>query len=498
MENFDEQNQDHQTILQAIAKRVLGERGLYSEFSQDVIEEMERINFPAPIDHNPSVQDLRELLWASIDNDDSLDLDQLTVAEPLSEGSVRIRVAVADVDALIKRGSAIDKFASHNTTSIYTAAKVFPMLPEKFSTNLTSLNFHEDRLAIVTDMIYDKNGLLKEAKIYRAVVRNQAKLAYNSVAAWLDGKSSEPEAIASVPGLAENIRLQKKIADTLEKNRDHRGALNLDTIEARPVFKGNQIVDLQIEQTNCAKKIIENFMICANSVCARYLEDLKIPDIRRVVRKPRKWDRIVEFVKEYNFQLPGSPDSRKLNEFLMKQQQADPLRFPDMSLTIIKLLGSGEYVAEKPGLEAPGHFGLAIKDYTHSTAPNRRYPDLITQRLLKAALENQRTPYSFEELKTLAMHMTEQEDIATKAERQVEKSAAALLLKSKIGKQFDALVTGAAKKGTWVRLIDIPVEGKLVRGFSGLKVGNRIQVELIGVNVDQGYIDFTKSKPYKK
>ncbi len=498
MENLEQQNQDHKTILQNIAQRVLIDRGLYPEFTQEVITETNRINFPEKFDHNPFIQDLRELLWASIDNDDSLDLDQLTVAEPLADGFVRIRVAVADVDSLIKRGSAIDKFASHNTTSIYTAAKVFPMLPEKFSTNLTSLNLHEDRLAMVTDMVYDKNGLLKEGKIYRAVVRNQAKLAYNSVAAWLDGKASEPVAIALVPGLAENIRIQNRIAEKLEKNRDHRGALNLDTIEARPVFEGNQIVDLQIEQTNCAKKIIENFMICANSVCARYLEDLKIPDIRRVVRKPRKWDRIVEFVKEYNFQLPNSPDSRKLNEFLMKQQEADPLRFPDVSLTIIKLLGSGEYVAQKPGLEAPGHFGLAIKDYTHSTAPNRRYPDLITQRLLKAAIENQQIPYSYEELKTLAMHMTEQEDIATKAERQVEKSAAALLLKSKIGSQFDALVTGAAQKGTWVRLIDLPVEGKLIRGFSGLKVGYRIQVELVSVNVDLGYIDFTKAKPFKK
>ncbi len=334
--------------------------------------------------------------------------------------------------------------------------------------------------------------------MYRAVVRNHAKLAYNSVAAWLDGEGPEPVAVTAVPGLAENIRLQQSVSERLDQFRQEQGALNFQTIEAKAVFEENQIVDLRVEQRNSAKLIIEVFMISANTTNAKFLEGHKFPSIRRVVRKPKRWDRIVEVAKEYSFVLPPYPNAKALNEFLLLEKASDPLRFPDLSLTIIKLLGSGEYVAEKPGREAPGHFGLAVKDYTHSTAPNRRYPDLITQRLLKATLNNERTPYSFEELEVLAAHLTKQEDIATKAERQVNKSAAALLLKSKIGQYFDAFVTGAAEKGTWVRLIDLPVEGKLVRGFAGLDVGDRVTVELISVNVELGYIDFAKPKKVKR
>lgn len=498
MNSSDNNHQNHRSYLQDIARQAMISRGLLPDFPPEVLAELERIQAPEKALDHSSIRDLRDLLWASIDNDDSLDLDQLTVAEPLSNGNVRIRVAVADVDSLVHKGSAIDQHASHNTTSVYTAAEIFPMLPEKLSTGLTSLNLAEDRLAIVTDMVINKKGALLEGDIYRALVRNHAKLAYNSVAAWLDGKGDEPSAISAVHGLAENIRIQKEIAEELENFRDAKGALSLDTIEAKPVFDGDQIVELQVEESNCATKIIENFMISANNVTARFLESRKIPNIRRVVRKPKRWDRIVDFVGGYGFKLPGRPDSKALNEFLLKQKAADPLRFPDVSLTIIKLLGSGEYIAEKPGLKAPGHFGLAVKDYTHSTAPNRRYPDLITQRLLKAAFENQPTPYSYNELEVMAEHLTKQEDIATKVERQVGKSAAALLLSSKIGQVFDAFVTGAAEKGTWVRVIDIPVEGKLMRGFGGLDVGDRVQVELISVNVELGYIDFSRVKKTRR
>ena len=441
------------------------------------------------------VRDLRDLLWASIDNDDSRDLDQLTVAEAMPGDKVKILVAVADVDSLVKNGSAIDEHARHNTTSVYTAARIFPMLPEKLSTDLTSLNFNEDRLSIVVEMVIGADGSLQDSDIYRARVRNHAKLAYNSVAAWLEGNGTVPEAIAAVNGLDENLRMQDRIAQSMKNFRHVHGALSFETIEARPIFDGDEIRDLEVEKKNRAKDIIEDFMIAANGVTARYLSSRKFPSIRRVVRTPKRWERIVEIAGEHGFKLPDNPDSKALEEFLIKEKAADPLRFPDLSLAVIKLLGAGEYVAELPGETAPGHFGLAVRDYTHSTAPNRRYTDLITQRLLKAAIADGSSPYSNDELDVLAKHCTEEEDAAKKVERQVGKSAAALLLESRIGEQFDAIVTGASSKGTWVRLLKMPVEGRLVHGFEGIDVGDRIRVELISVDVERGYIDFRKVGP---
>ena len=437
--------------------------------------------------------DLRDLLWASIDNDDSRDLDQLTVAETLPEDKVKIRVAVADVDALVKDGSAIDEHARHNTTSVYTAAEIFPMLPEKLSTDLTSLNFDEERLAVVVEMEIAADGSLLGSDIYRARVRNHAKLAYNSVAAWLDEKGPVPEGLAAVNGLDANLRVQDRIAQSLKNLRHVHGALSLETIEAKPIFDGDQIRDLEVETKNRAKELIEDFMIAANGVTARYLAARQFPSIRRVVRTPKRWGRIVELAQEHGFKLPDDPDSKALDEFLVQQKAGDPVRFPDLSLTVIKLLGAGEYMAELPGDTAPGHFGLAVQDYAHSTAPNRRYPDLTTQRLLKAAIAGQAAPYSYAELDVLARHFTEEEDAANKVERQVGKSAAALLLESRIGEQFDAIVTGASEKGTWARLLSIPVEGKVVHGFQGVDVGDRIHVQLIAVDVEQGYIDFAKT-----
>lgn len=490
-------NKYHRSILQSIARRAMLERGLLPDFSPEVLAELGRLRIPAitadgPADGPLGIRDMRNLLWSSIDNDDSRDLDQLTVAEAMSTGKVKILVAIADVDSFVEKGSAIDEHARHNTTSVYTAAKIFPMLPEKVSTDVTSLNFNQDRLSIVVEMVVGADGYLQESHIYKAWVRNHAKLAYNSVAAWLENKGAIPEAILALKGLAENLQLQDLAAQSMQNLRHVQGALSLETIEAKPVFDGDQIRSLEIEEKNRAKEIIEDFMIAANGVTARYLSSRKFPSIRRVVRTPKRWERIVEIAAEHKFKLPELPDSKALEEFLVSEKAAHPVRFPDLSLAVIKLLGAGEYIAEPPEGDAPGHFGLAVKDYSHSTAPNRRYPDLLTQRLLKAALGGKSAPYDKDALDVLAAHCTEAEDAANKVERQVEKSAAALLLESRIGERFDSIVTGASEKGTWVRLLNIPVEGKLVDGFEGLDVGDHVRVQLINTNVEQGYIDFKK------
>ncbi|MDD4651486.1 MAG: RNB domain-containing ribonuclease [Methanothrix sp.] len=485
-------NDQNRSILQEIARKALIMRGLLPESSPQALAELDRINEPAKISQAGQLRDLRDLLWASIDNDDSEDLDQLTVADSLSQGRTRVRVAVADVDSLVRKNSAIDQDAAHNTTSIYTAGQIFPMLPLKLSTNLTSLSLNEDRLAIIVEMIIGPDGSLLESDVYRAAVRNHAKLAYNSVGAWLEGRGPEPEAAAAVAGLAENLRLQDQAAQNMKSLRHAQGALSLETIEAKPVFEGDRISGLLVEEKNRAKEIIEDFMVAANGVTVRYLSERNIPSLRRVVRTPRRWDRIVQIAAEHAFKLPKSPSPRKLEIFLTMMKKADPLRFPDLSLAVIKLLGNGEYVAELPGEEATGHFALAVKDYTHSTAPNRRFPDLITQRQLKAAILGNPMPYSLDELEAQAENCTKKEDEVVKVERQMSKSAAALLLESRIGERFDAMVTGASEKGTWVRLLDIPVEGMLKSGSRGLDVGDQVTVELDSVDVEQGFIDFVR------
>ncbi|HEY6951454.1 MAG TPA: ribonuclease catalytic domain-containing protein, partial [Bacteroidota bacterium] len=428
----------HRTILQRIAHRVMLERGLLPDFSRQALNELDQIHGPAQKE-NGSMRDLRNLLWCSIDNDDSRDLDQLTVAESMPSGSTKVYVAVADVAALVRKQTALDDHARHNTTSVYTAAEVFPMLPERLSTDLTSLNFDADRLAIVVEMTFGSDGTLLASDVYEGIVNNRAKLAYNSLAAWLDGTGPQPKEIAAVKGLDENLRLQDNVAQSLKALRHVHGALDLQTIEARPVFDGDMLVDLEPDSKNRAKEIIEDFMIAANGVVARFLASRKMPSVRRVVRTPKRWDRIVELAAEHNFQLSHEPDSRALAQFLVSAKSADPVGFPDLSLSVIKLMGAGEYVVEMPGEDAIGHFGLAVKDYTHSTAPNRRYPDLITQRLLKAVLDGKPIPYTGDELNELARHCTEEEDAAKKVERQVEKSAGAMLLESKINNQFEAI-----------------------------------------------------------
>jgi exoribonuclease-2 len=482
----------HAPLLR-IAQEAMRQRGLLPEFSASAKAQAERIDGPARASAD-TIRDLTSLLWCSIDNDDSRDLDQLSVAEPLAGGAVRILVAIADVDALVEQATPIDDHAWTNTTSVYTAAGIFPMLPEKLSTNLTSLNEAEPRLAIVIEMTVGGDGSVSASDVYRARVLNRAKLAYNGVAAWLDGEAPAPGALAEVDGLDEQLRIQDGVAQALRRRRHERGALRLETIEARPVYADGELADLLPDQKNRAKELIEDFMVAANEVTARFLEAHGFASLRRVLKTPKRWERIVAIAAEAGAKLPLKPDAAALDQFLEQQREADPLHFADLSLSVVKLLGSGEYALDIPGQQIEGHFGLAVRDYTHSTAPNRRFPDLVAQRLLKAALGGSAAPYSNDELATLARHCTEQEDNADKVERQVRKSAAALLLASRIGSRFDAIVTGASEKGTWVRIAHPAVEGRVVRGEEGMDVGERVRVELVRTDVERGFIDFVRAR----
>jgi len=470
------------------------ERGLLPEFTDDELAETQALD-PGLGPLDPRTRDLRGLLWASIDNDDSRDLDQLTVAEALPSGGTRILVAIADVDAKVKQGSARDHHARTNTTSVYTDARIFPMLPERLSTDLTSLNEGAERLALVVEMVVDGDGALQpeQGQLARAVVVNRAKLAYNAVAAWLEGEADAPPKVGGVPGLADNLRLQDRVAQALRQRRHQHGALELETLEPRAVFDGDVVSDLRLEQQNRAKQLIEDFMVAANVTTARFLEGKRFPSVRRVLRSPERWERIAELAQTYGTTLPGAPDARALEAFLAERRRLDPQRFPDVSLAVVKLLGRGEYAVETPGGSSE-HFGLAVRDYAHSTAPNRRFHDLLTQRLVKAALADQPPPYAAGDLGALATHCTAAEDAAAKVERQVRKSAAALLLRARIGETFDALVTGASAKGTWVRLLQPPVEGRLVGGWEGLDVGDRVTVKLERTDVERGFIDFSRPR----
>ncbi len=466
-------------------------RGFLTEYAEGVLRELDGIQTPAAPCAD-GLRDLRHLPWCSIDHEESRDLDQLTVARAVKKGRVQILVAVADVDATVVRGGAIDGHACHNTTSVYTAARVFHMLPERLSTDLTSFNDREDRRAVVLDIVVDRDGAFEASDIYRAWVRNHARLDYGGVAGWLEGRGRIPRRVLSVPGLDENLHLQDRAAQRLRRKRSVRGALSLDTVEARPVFVGEEVRELRAVRKNRAREMIEDFMIAANEVTACYLESKGFPAVRRIVRRPRRWERIMEVAAGFGYALPPSPDARALERFLTDRRSADPARFHDLSQTVIKLIGPGEYEATFPGEPSPGHFGLAVKCYTHSTAPNRRFADLVTQRLLKAALDGAPLPYGREELERLALRITRKEDDANKVERLVRKSAAALVLVSRTGEHFDAVVTGAAPKGTWVRIGRMPIEGRLVEGFEGVDVGDRLRVELFHVDVEEGHIDFRK------
>jgi exoribonuclease-2 len=475
--------------LRDIAHRAMLDNGLQPDYPPQVINQVRAIGGPAS-SAGDDIRDLRALLWCSIDNDDSRDLDQLSVAEAQPDGAVRILIAVADVDAVVAKGTPVDQHAALNTTSVYTAAEIFAMLPERLSTDLTSLAQDGERLSIVIEMTVSAAGAVSASDVYRARVVNRAKLAYNGVAAWLDGKGPAPAPLAAVAGMDQQLRVQDKVAQALKAVRKSQGALGLTTLEAQAVYDGAALEDLRPDEDNRAKELIEYFMIAANGVVAQFLEARGFPSLRRVLRTPQRWPRIVELAKQLGESLPAAADARALSDFLVRRQAAAPQLFPDLSLAVVKLLGAGEYVLKLPGQPAEGHFGLAVSDYTHATAPNRRFPDVITQRLLKAALAAQAAPYAADELRTLAAHCTLQEGNANKVERLVRKSAAALLLQSRIGQQFDALVTGASPQGTWVRIAQPLAEGRVIKGFEGLDVGDRVRVQLLHTDVPRGFIDF--------
>ncbi len=460
------------------------ERDLEPEFSSAALAQAQSSKAAS----DATAVDLRPLPWCSIDNDDSRDLDQLTVAEILPGGVTRLQVAVADVDAVVAKGSPADLHAMRNTTSIYTSGGVFPMLPERLSTDVTSLNPDQERIALVVRIDLDGSGKLVDSGIVRARVRSQAKLAYPSVSTWLDGGQAPPGLSADGP-VAATIRLQDHIAEGLGELRQQLGALDLDTGETHAVIRDGRVVDMRMDVQTRANRLIAEAMIAANGVVARFLAASGVASIRRVVRQPKRWDRIVELAKSFGTRLPTEPDAIALETFLRERRRLDPARFTDLSLSVVKLIGRGEYVLERPG-QGTGHFGLAVRAYTHSTAPNRRYPDLIAHRQVKAVLAGLPQPYDDRALADLAAHCTDQEDNATKVERQMRKSAAALLLQPRLGETFDAVVTGASDKGIWVRILRPPVEGKLIRSTPGLDVGDRLRVKLVSADVERGFIDF--------
>ncbi len=472
-----------------IAGEVMAERGLEPEFPAVALAELASITGPGR-ETGPHVRNLTAMPWCSIDNDDSLDLDQLTACSPLASGAVKIFVAVADVDALVAKGSAIDAHAWTNTTSVYTSARVFAMLPERLSTNLTSLNPDQDRLAIVTEMVVAADASVTQATLYRATVRNHAKLAYDALSAWIDGDGALPDAARAVAGLDVQLRIQDEVAQRLRVQRHAQGALELETFQPRAVFDGEHVVEIRQQVQNRARQLIEEFMIATNACSARFLADAGCASLRRVVRSPERWLRIVEVADKYGERLPPTPDSAALAVFLAQRHRADPLRFPDLSLVIVKLMGSGEYVVEHAGGPPIGHFGLAVRDYAHSTAPNRRFPDLVTQRMVKAVLAGGAPPYGVSDLGALADHCTAQEDAAQKVERRMRKSEAALLLESHVGQQYDAIVTGSSQTDQWVRIFAPPAEGRLEFAARGLEVGQQIRVRLVSTDVVRGFIDF--------
>jgi len=473
--------------LESIAREAMRAHGLEPDFSAAAREQLRHIAAPGA----NSIRDLRSLPWSSIDNDDSRDLDQLEVCAATGSPT-RVLVAIADVDSLVSKDSPLDLHAGTNTTSVYTPAVVFPMLPLELSTDRTSLNEGEDRAAIVIEMVVGPSGQLLESNVYRALVRNHAQLTYSAVAAWLDGSGAPPAAIERVGGLDQQIRLQDQIATRLQARRDEEGALDFDRSELKPIVDDRGVRELRTDTPNRAKELIENFMVAANGVTARFLSARGLASIRRVVRSPERWPRIVELAARHGGSLPAAPDAHALQGFLKLQRSSAPDDYPELSLSVIKLLGRGEYVADTAG-QSSSHFALAAASYTHSTAPNRRFPDLVTQRLLKAAIARSPTPYQLPELTRLAEHCTRQEDAANKVERLTKKAAAALFLSDRIGETFDAVVTGAGPKGTWVRLYKMPIEGRLERGAEGLDVGDRLRARLLSTDPHRGFIDFARA-----
>jgi VacB/RNase II family 3'-5' exoribonuclease len=479
----------HFNLIKAAHATML-EHGFQPDFPEEAKDELKQIEERPTLPAIPGAKDLRQLLWSSIDNDTSKDLDQIEWAEQLPDGRIRVLVGVADVDARVARGTSLDKHAASETTSVYTGVTVFPMLPTDLSEGITSLNENQDRIAIVIEMCVDQSGTASGGNAYRALVRNKAQLAYPSVGAWLDGKGPAPGKVAANAELAAQLKLQDEAAQRMSGGRFQHGALDLETIETRPVMLDDEAVEIKKLEKSRSTSLIEEFMVAANGVIARSFEDAGIASIRRIVRTPKRWDRIVEVAAGLGTTLPAEPDSKALNDFLLAQKQKDPDHFPDLSLAVVKLMGPGEYVLVRPNEVSPGHFGLAVQDYTHSTAPNRRFPDVVTQRILKAWLAKEVQPYTTDELSAIAARCTLMEDAARKVEREMQKRIAAVVLHTHIGQTYRAIVTGVNNYGTFVRTLDPHVEGMLVQGGKGLDVGDRVTVKLISTNPERGFIDF--------
>jgi len=478
--------------LQAIAKQVMQQRGFQPDFSPQVPQQLADLKaHPPQIAAAGDIRDLRNLLWSSIDNDTSRDLDQIEVAQPASNGDVKIMVGIADVDAFVPRQTAIDQHAARETTTVYAGVRNFPMLPQELSCGKSSLLENQDCLSVVIEFVVDSAGIVKSPSVYRAVVHNKAQLQYNSTGAWLEGKSPAPPKIAASADLQAQLKLQDEVAQKLKDQRFQHGALSLQTDELQPLMLNDQVIDLVKQQKNRATELIEDFMVAANGVVARFLEN--VSSLRRIVRTPERWDRIVQLAATKNEKLPSQPDSKALNDFLLRRKAADPDHFADVSLAVIKLIGPGEYVLERAGDVAPGHFGLAVQDYTHSTAPNRRFVDVVTQRLIKALLASQKNPYSDDELTAIAANCTQKEDAAKKVERDMSKRLAAVAMQNRIGEVFDAIVTGATDHGTFVRALQPHVEGLLAQGEQGLDVGDKLRVKLIRTDAQRGFIDFARA-----
>jgi len=478
--------------LQATAKEIMRQRGFEPDFPAAVQKQLADLRaHPPQISAGKDVRDLRNLLWSSIDNDTSRDLDQIEVAERLPNGNLKVLVGIADVDAFVPKQTAIDQHAARETTTVYAGVKNFPMLPEELSTGKTSLLETQDCLSVAIEFVVDADGHVTSSDVYRALVRNHAQLQYNSVGAWLEGTAAAPAKIAASSDLQTQLRLQDEVAQKLKGQRFENGALTLQTDELHPLILNDQVVDMQRQQKNHATELIEDFMIAANGVVARMLE--KVSSLRRIVKQPERWDRIVQLAATHGEKLPPDPDSKALNNFLLKRKAADPDHFADLSLAVIKLIGPGEYVLERPGEPSPGHFGLAVQDYTHSTAPNRRFPDVVTQRLIKAMLAQQPNPYSDEELTAIAVNCTTKEDAARKVERDMSKRLAAVAMQNRIGATFDAIVTGVTPHGTFVRALQPYVEGLLAEGAQGLDVGDKLRVKLIRTDIQHGYLDFGRA-----
>jgi VacB/RNase II family 3'-5' exoribonuclease len=477
--------------LQAVAKDIMRQHGFEPDFPPGVQQQlMELRAHPPAIVAGGSVRDLRGQLWSSIDNDTSRDLDQIEVAERLPNGDVKVLVGIADLDAFVAKQSAIDQHAARETTTVYAGIRNFPMLPEELSTGKTSLLENQERLSVVIEFVVEGDGHVASSDVYRAVVRNQAQLQYNSVGAWLENTAAAPPKVAASADLQAQLRLQDEVAQMLRKRRYENGALDLETDEIYPLMMNTQVVDVVNQQKNHATELIEDSMIAANGVVARMLE--KVSSLRRIVKTPERWDRIVQLAATSGAKLPADPDSKALNDFLIKRRAADPDHFADLSLAVIKLIGPGEYVLERPGEPATGHFGLAVQDYTHSTAPNRRFPDIVTQRLVKAMLAGQSNPYSDDELSAIAANCTEKGDAARKVEREMSKRLAAVALQHRIGAIFDAIVTGVTPTGTFVRVLQPRIDGLLAQGQQGVDVGDRFRVKLIRTDVQRGFIDFAR------